>query len=267
MSERRPHPIQHKSEFFQYFFFYLEEKEMQDLCHQHRFFRNKDQIIGSGAQETVYSACSSQQIKKKEPQCRFVVKEIPLDQSTVFEQRAAEYRMGPQVFVLPCPSKQKTYLVQERMEGTLANYLQDKKTLTGNEKKQLSKLIYDSIQKMRIFHNDVHAENILYKKNGGVKFYLIDFSTAIPIDEIGYKKFDVLLPRHAFVRYRDGEIPILDQDQVKELRKQLRPTVDFTTIEKQKEKQRQEKIRAARQQASRMLQQRIRRLSSSSKNK
>ena len=238
---------------------------MQDLCGHHRFFRKKDSEIGSGVEAIVYEACSYLQVRDKKKSCRFVVKELPLYAPTAFDEIAARMGYGPFVVVDRCVKDNKTYLIQERLDGTLEDFLEKKKSghLSKTEKDALSRLVYDSIDKMHVFHGDLHAQNVMYKAGPGgkVRFYLIDFSQTEPIDATGYKMFDFKLDVHTMVKIGGGSMEILTAAQKEALSKKHRPSTEFTAEELDAKRKRQAILQAARQTAAKALRQRMQAMS------
>jgi len=227
---------------------------MQDLCNNHRWYRRKQSVVGSGTQGIIYQACRQQQ--KLNSKCQFVVKESSSGSSTAYDELAANLGIGPNVFIEQC--NDKIYLIQERLDGTLLSLLESSKTINEKDLKSLSHLIYDSIDNMNIFHNDLHAENVMYKIMGkDKKFYLIDFSTAQPINSTGFKQFDRKLAQHSFIRINDKFIMVLSPAQIEELKSKHRPTVQQTQQEIQKEKERIRKINVAKQIAAKQLELRM----------
>jgi hypothetical protein len=89
------------------------------------------------------------------------------------------------------------------------------------------------------------------------KFYLIDFTTAKPIDSTGFKQFDRKLAQHSFIRINDKFIMVLSPAQIEELKSKHRPTVQQTQQEIQKEKERIRKINVAKQIAAKQLELRM----------
>jgi predicted Ser/Thr protein kinase len=227
---------------------------MQDLCNTHRWYRRKQSLVGSGTQSYIYQACKQQQ--KLNPKCQYVVKELEPIYNTKYDELAANLGIGPNIFMEKC--NDKIYLIQERLDGTLLNLLNSKETLNEKELNDLSNLIYDSIDMMNIFHNDLHAENVMYKIIGqDKKFYLIDFSTAQPIDSTGFKQFDKKLAQHSFIRINDKFIMVLFPTQIEELKSKHRPYLQETQQQIQKEKQRIRKINTAKQIAAKQLELRM----------
>jgi len=97
--------------------------EGENLCGQGKFFRTKN-IVGTG-QVRIYEACSRDEIRLKTQPCKWVVKEfLPDDNSYNMDLLAAKVNIGPEAIPIDCEGKR--YLVQERMEGTLTDYIRDK---------------------------------------------------------------------------------------------------------------------------------------------
>jgi len=243
---------------------------LQDLCEKHRFYRRSDRIVGSGAEGYIYQVCSAKQVKQQSSHCTYVVKELPLYSSTAIDETAARFGIGPGIMVEHCPSKNKTYLIQERFHGTLTDlYEKNKGVLSAHDKKHLNQMLFDSMDKLKIFHNDLHGENIMYKnepqdqttsKRGHrrYRFYLIDYSTSVPMADMGYKRFDSLLTRHQYIEIDKEMIPILTEDQMDQLSKKYRPVEKYSQTELQIQRRNQQVRKKAKQEAERATMQRIR---------
>lgn len=150
-----------------------------------------------------------------------MVKELEPTYNTKYDELAANLGIGPNIFIEKC--NDKIYLIQERLDGTLLNLLNSKETLNKKELNDLSNLIYNSIDKINIFHNDLHAENVMYKiMSQDKKFYLIDFTRAKPIDSTGFKQFDRKLAQHSFIRINDKFIMVLSPTQLEKLKSKHR---------------------------------------------
>lgn len=236
---------------------------MEDLCDRHDYYRRTQSIIGDGAEGYIHQACDKYQMKriladKDLSPCGHVVKEIRIDSPVLIDEMAGLLEIGPRAMIIPCPAhrpKPVVYLIQERLDMTLKEYIETHR-LTQQDLKALSRLVYDSIDKLKIFHNDLHHENIMLTPSK--KFRLIDFTTAVSIDSIGWRTFDRLLKRHRFIEFGAGEpIKILSDDQYDKLLKSYRPTDEYSKDELTARTRRQELIRTAREEATRALQKRL----------
>jgi thiamine kinase-like enzyme len=226
---------------------------MQDLCNQHRWYRKKSSIIGRGEQAIIYQACSNQQKQNKSPRCNFVVKELASGISPMIDELAAAHGIGPPVYIEIC--NDIVYLIEERLDGTLQQLLENGYQLSEEDEGALSQLIYNSIDLLHIFHGDTHYANIMYKIIGGsIRFYLIDFSNAQLIDEtMGSKRFDLLLIQHSYVPLDDRELQVLSDEQMEALKTKYRPTIQQTPYQIQKAAKRAAKLKQARQNAKKQL--------------
>jgi len=213
--------------------------EGENLCGQGKFFRTKN-VVGTG-QVRIYEACSRDEIRLKTQPCKWVVKQFsPDDNSYHLDLLAAKVNVGPEAIPIDCEGKR--YLVQERMEGTLTDYIRNKvavggggaidprNVLNAEEIRQLRNLILNSMTMMRVFHNDLHSDNIVYKKKRtgrGVNFRLIDYGQSIPFNETGYLSFDRLLEKHGKITnlVHDYRFPIytLEDPEIKKIRRRFRP--------------------------------------------
>jgi predicted unusual protein kinase regulating ubiquinone biosynthesis (AarF/ABC1/UbiB family) len=217
---------------------------MINICNQNKFW--KTDLIKGG----LYQACSKQQLVDKIKACSHVVKEINHD--PVIDIQAMELGIGPNVIIFKCGGH--VYLVQERLEMTLTEYLKSHR-FSDRLKKKLSNMITDTIFKMGIFHNDLHSDNIMMRK-GGVPV-LIDYETAIKIDTIGKKKFEAMLKRNSYIRiiekigkiYQEKQINIISKDNITEIQTKLCPIQQKT----KKEIQDQQKIKDASKKARQQL--------------
>lgn len=227
---------------------------MEDLCDKHLFFKKKDSIIGQGAEGYVHEACSKKQIESSSKRCGFVVKEKPLHTETDIDEMAGKTGIGPQVFVEVCPRAKTTYLIQERLNGTLKDYIA-KHGLSTKTRKKLSDLIFRSIDIMKIFHNDLHSENIMYKimPNRDIRFYLVDFSSAKKINDIGSIAFDKSLESHTYIENEGEDVQILSPSMVQHLSALYRPSVDQSEKEIKKRKQLQQIKNKARKEMQQRL--------------
>lgn len=227
---------------------------MENICGHGRFFYARENPIGRGAEGQIYQACSKNQLISNK-RCSHVVKKLKSGASTIVDEMAAFFGIGPRVFPERC--EKETYLIQQRLDGTLDDYIQSlpKKKLTDHDMKLLSHLVYDSIDTLHVFHHDLHSENIMYTKDphGHVRFYLIDFSTATPLSDIGYTRFDSLLNDHRYITFHSDEtrLPILNETQVETLSKKYRPPFEYSQHER---RQRQKRQRVRQQQRRRVQQ-------------
>lgn len=133
-------------------------------------------VVGKGQGGNIYEACSADEEKRP---CDWVVKEFsPDDNSYWLDLLAFKTNVGPRAFPIDCEGKR--YLVQERMDGTLTDYIREKgrgegggeastTILNEEELRQIRNLV---LKMMRFFHNDLHSDNIMYKKKR-IGFYLI----------------------------------------------------------------------------------------------
>jgi len=238
--------------------------DFDDLCGNRRFYKRKNVVIGDGAEGFVYEACSKTEIDNQAQGCQYIVKEIGLYDTTLIDENAAILGIGPIVFIERCPERSnKTYLIQEKLDGNLRQYLETHK-LTESVVKKLSTLVCDSINKLKIFHNDLHWENIMFRKGdkkGVVKFFLIDYTTAVPLTEIGWRRFDNLLDSHRFLDLPTGvRIPLISDENVLKIKKIHRPSDEYSKNELDLRKKKEQLIRKTRQQIERASRQRADRL-------
>jgi len=241
----------------------VQEPEPEDICGEHEFLLYRHRIVGEGAEGNIYEACRvspSKDTSSAPAPCEFVVKEIGLYAPTAIDEIASRYGIGPHVLVKRCPEKHpKTYLIQQKLDGTLREYL-DRFPFSSTDQQQVADLVFRSLFELQIFHNDLHVDNIMYRKQKQTRprFYLIDFSTAVPFDTIGYKTFDRLLSKHQTMQSKttthSEQIPLLSPSQVQQIVDAYRPRVAYSPQEKQAQERKKEMLRKARQAVVRRMQ-------------
>lgn len=136
--------------------------------------------LGSGTAGSVYELCDEQK------ECPYVLK-VEEDVSIQQFTHEVEYQHKARAFAPKildawiCThvsgSKQVGFIVMERVDGTLRDYLSDN-SITMEFAKKLMKTIRSHVSKlhnMGLVHGDLHDENIFYK---GKRWLLGDFGNA-----------------------------------------------------------------------------------------
>lgn len=226
---------------------------MQNICGDKKYFMNKNNILGHGMEGVIYEGCFFENLHIK---CDKAVKKLPLYYNTSFDEIAAELKIGPSIYIRKCPDEGITYVVLEKLSGTLQSYLRDN-SLTDNDKHQLQSLLFKAINDGKFFHNDLHSENIMYKKHGSKKtFYLIDFSSSTFIGDVGRRNFKRKILQNAKIEDLDKkeEINLLTESQINSLYNTHCPQQQYSNKELERKKKREQAIKAARQEMTRRLQ-------------
>lgn len=225
-----------------------------NLCNANKYWKKPIPISGD-----IYEACPRRDLTG----CTFVVKEVPYDYDNKYDLLAMKLNIGPFIEILKCHKSQ--YIVQEKLDITLTDYL-EKHILTKTLLQKINKLVLETIYKMHIFHNDLHSDNIMLRKNGDP--VLIDYETAVYIPDIGKKKFNILLKRNSFLRLISKEkkeetnISILSDENIDKIQKDISPKQEMT----KKQLQNQQKIRKSKELARLQMLQRTNKLLKKKKN-
>ncbi len=143
---------------------------MEDLCKEIERDIKKSRVLGKGNQGVIYDMGE------------VVVKATKAKVDERVLHRSADARIGPNIVAVhKCGAI--TYIMMENMDEPF------KDSKHGN---QVRGLMYKTIR-AGIFHNDVHAENMM-AKNG--QLYFVDFDNATLIDDMTGKEFDEALKYH-----------------------------------------------------------------------
>jgi len=178
---------------------------MEDLCQRHLFMK-MPRVIGGGADTRVWEACRfTTNNHKNKTGCGFIVKEYrwkpALLKTLSMEQDAARAGIAPYTYVMDCPEKNKVFVIQKRLNGTVTDLLRLPEPPYLSIERGVSALLSRLLLRLQIFHNDLHSDNILYKKwivkgKPVYRFYLIDFMAAERFTEVGANRFRYKLGRH-----------------------------------------------------------------------
>lgn len=228
------------------------KNKMQRICGDKKYFMNKNNKLGQGEEGTIYEACS---FENSRFHCDRAVKIVPLYYNSSFDEIAAELKIGPSIFIRKCPEEDRTYFVLEKLSGTLQSYLRDH-VLTDNDKKQLQSLLFRTINDGKFFHNDLHSENIMYKKHGSKKtFYLIDFSMSTFIGDVGRRNFKRKILKNSKIEDLDAkkDIQLLSEEQIQYLYNTYCPQQEYSKKEEERKKKREQVMRVARKEMTHKL--------------
>jgi hypothetical protein len=221
------------------------KNKMESICGDKKYFMNKNKKLGQGEEGAIYEACS---FENSRLDCDRAVKIFPLYYNSSFDEIAAELKIGPSIYIRKCPEEERTYFILEKLAGTLQSYLRSN-VLTENDKKQLQSLLFKAINDGKFFHNDLHSENIMYKKHGSKKtFYLIDFSMSTFIGDVGRRNFKRKIMQNSKIEDLDArkDIQLFTDEQIQYLYNTYCPQEQYSKKEEERKKKREQAIRAAR---------------------
>jgi len=153
-----------------------------------------NKIVGLGNHSKVFLV-----MKSGEDDYNYVYKELGNPCSFVYDEVAGRAGVGPKTIVYK--QKSNTYLIQERLTGTLTQYL-SMYIMTTYVRKKLSLLVLRTIEEMEIFHNDLNSNNVMYKldENNNHMFYLIDFTWACSTRSLDPKTFNKILVQNSTIQ-------------------------------------------------------------------
>jgi predicted Ser/Thr protein kinase len=143
---------------------------MEEICREIERDIKKSRVLGKGNQGVIYDMGE------------IVVKATKAKVDERVIRRAADTGIGPKIMgIHKCNGI--TYIMMENMDDPF------KDSKHGN---QVRGLMYKMIR-AGIFHNDVHAENMM-AKNG--RLYFVDFDNATLIEDMTSSEFDEALKYH-----------------------------------------------------------------------
>lgn len=142
--------------------------------------KDKNVYIGKGVYGSVADACLHSN-------CKFVVKMTDIAYRPKRKAFVREVKLSVPMGKLGISPKVHDYfmcmnagfIIMEKWDGSLKTLLQGNYYLPNEQKKQIAELV-KRMHSYGIIHNDLHADNILYKSKGIHKeFSIIDFGLAL----------------------------------------------------------------------------------------
>lgn len=201
--------------------------------------------IGMGAQGIVYEDISDP---------NRVIKCFP--SNTVINEKIMNLvsikDIGPKYFGV-IKTEDKLCYIQEKLYPIDMEKLEN-----GKYDKQLSELITELITN-DIFHNDIKFDNMLLTKDG--KLRLIDFDLSTEISNYGSRTFDAFLRNNSVVKLKDGSSkPIAFTAKQTSIILKMRPIIEKTLYEQEKEEQLKRAREEAKERARLQTQERLEKL-------
>lgn len=218
------------------------------ICSSHTYRLGKR--IGRGGDGVIYKGCIRDNCEQ------FVVKIVPRhsesDESYSISRLAQIIGVGPQIVErFECDGN--VYTVMEKLDGPIQD-------VWNNEMKKSVSALISRLINFGIFHNDLHTNNIMYKRmrDGSIRLYIIDYDRSYLMGNMGYERFDRKVAENMVMLGREG-IPTFPLD----LKITNRPKVRETETDRVIKRIEEEALRKAnivrRQMRERMLRLKARR--------